>query len=649
MIVASRLILLLANLPLFHQADNRELLTAFIIGFRFDLAAALITITPPLLLLWLPAPWRLRLVLMTVCKWLTLIVLCIAAGFLWGDLLFFVEANRHITLEPTAILTDWSSMFRMLLRHYLWAAALLVIFWAGLGWWVFRVFKRAKSADAELDGWGWARAAFFLPVALITFIGIRGGVQKEPLKFADAIVGNNPFVASAAMNGWYSYLTETTKVKRPVSLISASEALTLTRSLVSRPDDRFLEEPPSPDSTGDAAFTYKSFHPLLRISPSTGSIVSEGEKLNLVLLVVESLNAAYLRSFGGAESVMPFLDSLAASSVCFTSCQSVGTRSFRGLSAILASYPNLSPDSYQLTILLPRLTGLGQLLSKQGYSTGFIHGAPLNSMGVTAIAKMTGYKRFLSQNDFPDSADNGSWGVWDHLALRRLSDALDESPEPVHYALFTLCTHSPWSLPKTFNPPFQRQRPKAMILNTYAYLDEALRDYFHYESLQPRFTRTVYVIIGDHTSHASELERFHIGCIFYAPGRLTPRFDDRLCSQFDILPSLLDLMGFEVPHSSFGSSLFTQPNRVQWTIMLQANILYWQEGTRILASELTHRLTLYNPSDTSPNPQDYLTAELELADLLTHRLEAVYQTAEMLARDNLFAPAESDAPSTASR
>jgi len=161
MIVASRLILLLANLPLFHQADNRELLTAFIIGFRFDLAAALITITPPLLLLWLPAPWRLRLVLMTVCKWLTLIVLCIAAGFLWGDLLFFVEANRHITLEPTAILTDWSSMFRMLLRHYLWAAALLVIFWAGLGWWVFRVFKRAKSADAELDGWGWARAAFF--------------------------------------------------------------------------------------------------------------------------------------------------------------------------------------------------------------------------------------------------------------------------------------------------------------------------------------------------------------------------------------------------------------------------------------------------------------------------------------------------------
>jgi len=639
LLLLSRLIFLITNHSQLNTADGSEILRALLVGFRFDFATALITITLPLLPLWIPLPWPVRKRVLTLSTTLSVIFFILISAFLWGDLFFYFEANRHLTLEPFGIITDFRSVFRMIVEEYLLASCLLIVFLVGISWWVLRLFNWSRKCESDVGGWGWKRVTLWIPLVLITFIGIRGGVQKEPLKSADAVIGSSPFLANLALNGWYSFLTEATKDQRPVKLMPEEESIAVVRELIRRDDDRFLDNFPAA-SVEDSAAIKPPKYPLLRISPATGKITRDGEKLNLVLIVVESLNADFLQSFGGADSAMPFLDSLARQSVIFTNFQAVGTRSFRGLCALLAAYPNLGSDAYHLTFTLPRLTGLGGILTSEGYAARFMHGAPINSMGVTAICRMSGYPEFVSLEDFPKSADNGSWGAWDHLALQRMAQDMDQMPEPFHYGIFTLCTHAPWALPEEYSPRFPEDAPRADILNTFSYFDDALRDFFAKESKQPRFSRTLYLIVGDHTTHASEVERFRVGCIFYAPGRLEHRVENRLTSQLDILPSLLDLLGVEAPHSSFGSSLFSLPRRPEWAVLLQSNFLYWREGSRVLESGLTRTISLHDPLDRSSDPHDYLSTESARAAEMNQKLIAFYEVSEILSRENRFTNAQ---------
>lgn len=622
MLVWARLAFLLANYGQFKAAPSVELLEAFVIGFRFDIATALITITPPFLPLWTPLPSKMRARLAVASGWLAGALLVAAGTLLWGDLLFYSENSRHITLEPVDALADFSPLIQTVIHQYLAAFVGLILTMAGMIFLLVRLFGRARSAEIAHKGWDWKRLGLFFPVAVVTFIGVRGGLQREPLKSADALFGGTTFVSNLVTNGWYSFLTEAIKPQRPYDLMPDSVAVAELRGMTQPDGGEFISDK----------------YPLLRRTVPTAPIAAPGEKLNLVLIIVESLSAEFLQSFGGEVSIMPFLDSLAGKSLLYTNLQSVGVRSFRGVSAILTSFPNLAPDPYRITFLLPEMRGLGRILTEDGYAVRFMHGASVNSMGITAISQMAGYPEFVSRDDFPSSADNGSWGVWDHLALERMANDLDEMGEPSHYGVFTLGTHAPWTLPAGFIPRFAKDHPRAYLLNTFAYLDWALSQFFAREAVRDRFGRTLYVITGDHTTHSTEVDRFHIGCIFYAPGRITARADDRLASQLDIMPTILDLLGLEAVHSAFGSSLVSPHPRLEWSVHYQSNLLYYREGRRMLVSSIYRDIGLFDPADAQMSGGGFLAAEPGVADSLGFRLKVIYQMSEKLMRHNRIAP-----------
>jgi phosphoglycerol transferase MdoB-like AlkP superfamily enzyme len=355
-------------------------------------------------------------------------------------------------------------------------------------------------------------------------------------------------------------------------------------------------------------------------------------KMNVVLIVVESLNASYLPRFGGERNVMPFLDSLAGQSLIFTNCSSFGTRSFRGLCAITASIPNLGENPYAITLTLPKLRGLGTILKECGYRVRFMHAAAPGSMGVMAIARMAGYDQFESAADFEPSGQNNSWGVWDHLALERMSREMDNLREPFHYGLFTLCTHAPWDLPQEFEPPLGSDVPDAARLNTFAYLDGALRKFFAHEQRQKRFGHTLYVIVGDHTSHAAETERFRVGCLFYAPGHLRPEVRNYPVSHLDILPTILELCHVHTVHAAFGKSMFADTTG-RFVVTDQSNVYGWQKGNRILVCDAERALGLYDAADAE-RKQNLLTAEQGTAEQLRKEFCAFFQISETVLREN---------------
>ncbi len=617
----ARLAFLAVNFESFAVATGQEIFLAFIKGFRFDVATAMLSVTAPLLLLWIPASSKIRHRLSIASCWLSVAIIASASIVLIGDIFFFVENSHHVTMELVDMFSDAGSMAMMLIDGYLLSTLVAVGLLIGVIWFIFKTFQRSMSANEMQAGSDWRRIYYLIPILVITVIGARGGLQKEPLKSADAITGRSSILGNIVLNGWYTFLTEAVKSKRPDQFMDESIATAEVRRLV--------------DPDGD--YQDPKFPLLRRVTPKA-PVVESSERLNVVLIIVESLNAGYLQTFGGKQEVMPFLDSLSRQSLAFTNFNSIGTRSFRGVTAILASYPNLSVDSYRLTSLLPKLRGLGEIFQENGYAVRFMHGAPENSMGIEAICSMSGYELFVSEEDFPVGQSNGSWGIWDHIALERMSKEMDSMPEPFHYGIFTLCTHAPWTLPDGFVPRFDKETENGEILNTFVYLDGALRDFFDRESKCKRFARTVYVIVGDHTTHSDEIERFHVGSIFYAPSRIQPRVDTRLGDQLDLMPTILDAAGIETICSAFGTSLLAPFDSLEWGIHYQSGHLNFRFGNKMLVSSIIHNVGLYQIGNPDFSGGGLLKKEPETTKKMTFQLKALYQTTEMMMKFNRITP-----------
>jgi phosphoglycerol transferase MdoB-like AlkP superfamily enzyme len=622
MLALSRLLLITIHRSHFAGLPWQTMARAWGTGMRFDLATALLTITLPITLLWLPWPSRLVRHIITVASWLTALLLTVAAIFLWGDLLFFEENWHHLTFEPTNIFHDLGPMLKLVLREYPLHALGLILFCIVLvriTRWQYRPLIR----NPRRSRW-WSYPVMIALMCAMTVTGVRGGLQKEALRSSDAVIGAGPAsAANLALNGWYSFLvTMYDRSQPPEKRLPEADAIATTRQLIAAPQDRFESE----------------HYPLLRLTPSQAALVAPGEKLNVVLLAIESLNASYLQSFGGSKRVMPFLDSLAEQSRIYTHCSAVATRSFRGLCAILASLPNVGDNPYTLTFNLPQLRGMGDLFREHGYHARFMHAAAPGSQGIMAIAYMAGYPEFVSADNFPSSEFNGSWGVWDHLALEKMTQEMDSMPEPFHYGIFTLSTHAPWTLPAGFVAPFADSVENAQMLNTYAYLDVALKDFFAREAARERFHHTLYVIVGDHTSHASEAERFRIGCIFYAPGRLEPAVDDRSVSQLDVMPTILDLAGIDAENSCFGRSMMDSTRTDRYSLMSQSFLLYWEHRGRTYVTDGHRDLALFDPQRDPGGEENLLPAEPETAAELRHEFDAYYQTSKMLFSTNRIFP-----------
>jgi len=604
----------------FATVPGKDLWLVYWVGLRFDLATALGTLAAPTLLLWLPWPRAWKSWAHRVTLWLTAVCVVVAIGFMWGDLLFFEENGHHLTSEPADTThAMWPMVSTAFTEYPLQLAGLILLCW-GMVWAIRKQFR--LSAPAPMRWWGYPLR--LLLVGAATAIGIRGGLQKEPLKVTDAIISQHYAAANLALNGWYSFTATMIADHRDRPLATPNhEAIALTQKVVAGSRDHFES----------------STYPLYRRTTPAASIVHADERLNVVLIVVESLNATYLRALGGQVTVMPFLDSLASQSLLFTNCNSVATRSFRGVCAVLTSVPDLGDDALGITFALPKLRGMGEILHENGYHVRFLHGASPGSMGIEAVARMAGYEHFESSADFPESAQNGSWGVWDHLALERISEELDSLPEPFNYGMFTLCTHSPWKLPEGFKAPFSQSVPNFEILNSFAYLDASFRAFFAHEQQTGHFRRTLYVIIGDHTSHAiSEHELYHISDIFYAPGRIQPTRDDRMTSQLDVLPTVLDLAGIDSPHSSFGRSAVDPDSTPRYAVSVQGSLLYWRRPGFTLINDLRKDITLYDPADGDGETQNLLTSRPLIADSLRRELHAFYQTANSLIHSNRISP-----------
>jgi phosphoglycerol transferase MdoB-like AlkP superfamily enzyme len=184
-------------------------------------------------------------------------------------------------------------------------------------------------------------------------------------------------------------------------------------------------------------------------------------------------------------------------------------------------------------------------------------------MNFESFAGQAGIETFYDRDDYPYPNEHydGTWGISDHYMLNHSVELLSEYQKPFLTGIFTLSSHHPYTIPETY----QNRFPKGTlpIHESLGYADESVKQFFENASKTDWYENTLFVITADHTS-LSEHSRFQsklgslsIPVILFHPNdTLLLGRKSEVTQQIDIMPTILDLLGYGKPFFAFGKSAF---------------------------------------------------------------------------------------------
>jgi phosphoglycerol transferase MdoB-like AlkP superfamily enzyme len=332
----------------------------------------------------------------------------------------------------------------------------------------------------------------------------------------------------------------------------------------------------------------------------------------------------------GRKGYTPFLDSLAKRSLFFKNGFANARRSIEGVAAVMAGIPALMSEPFISSHFASNyFVGLGSMLSAHDYATSFFHGGNNGTMYFDSFAKSAGLNNYYGAVEYSNPEDNdGTWGIFDEPFLQFMKTRLDDSPQPFLASVFTLSSHNPYKVPAKYENRF----PKGPIdiLESVGYADYALLRFFQEAEKQPWYNQTLFVITADHTGLTylpesdNELSRFRVPVLFFHPKYEWPKEIDRdqIVQQIDIMPSVMDFLGYENKEMNYLSrSVFIPGERTatmyldgRYFLAAKDHFIDWSVGAE------PKMFALSDPAEKFP-----LTEPVERKHELEQRLKASIQ------------------------
>ena len=289
-------------------------------------------------------------------------------------------------------------------------------------------------------------------------------------------------------------------------------------------------------------------------------------KLNLVVIIEESLSAEYLGSFGNKEQITPNLDRLATQSLLFTSLYATGTRTVRGLEALALSIPPLPGSSI---VKRPGNNGFnswGEILKTHGYDTKYIYAGHGYFDNMNAFFSGNGYTIVDRSNFAKDEISfSNIWGVCDEDLFRKVIREANGSyanGKPFFSMVMTTSNHRPFTYPDNrIDIPSKSGRKGGV-----KYADYAIGRLIAESRNEPWFKDTIFVIVADHCAGSAgktdiPADKYRIPLLVYSPAHIKPSINDHLISQIDIAPTILGLMQVNYTSSFIGYDVLKHPER----------------------------------------------------------------------------------------
>ena len=486
---------------------------------------------------------------------------------------FFKNINSSIflwfgyTATTAGMLFEEKSYWLYILLYFLLAG--------GFVWTVFKltnIFRKRiekQPADSLNVRCIASRGIVWVLAVLLCLFGIRGRRGYNPIKVSEAYYCDDSFLNQLGINPSFNLLTsvldDLRKENRELHLMPYAEAISYARA--------------SLGIQGKA----DSNHVLRRRVVSAIS----PRRHNVVVILMESMSASLLKTFGQPDELTPTLDSLYRCSLAFTNCYSAGIHTNHGLTASLYSFPALMFRNLMKGTVTPHREGIPTILRREGYHNMFFmtHEAQYDNM--KAFFSTNGYDDIYSQENYPRDSVVNSFGVGDHFemnfALGKINAAARRH-NPFLATILTISNHPPYKVPTWFHA-----RSKEAEKQIVEYADWSIGQFLKAARREPWYRNTVFVIYADHgkmvgkTDGELPVSYNHIPLLIFGPD-VKPQLYDGLAQQVDIVPTVLGLLGLSYDYDGFGVDL----------LKTRRQMVFYSADNQVVARDY-QRCFVYNP------------------------------------------------------
>jgi phosphoglycerol transferase MdoB-like AlkP superfamily enzyme len=518
-----------------------EWVRAFVVGFHFDLAVAAVLFVP--LALWVGLVsyriWQSRFYrgLTTAglgIAWSVLIFLLLAEGF------FFEEFRSRFNTVAIDYLIYPSEVFGNLRASYNLPVlvGLCVALAVGPVWLGWRLVRHPAANLREGRVW------LLVWIGVATLFGLS--VRLDEARFS-AERTLNEIANNSSVSLLTAALTRNLDYAHFYPSQDRGAAFARARRLLLTPGAKYSGPPDS----------------LQRTIPGDPN----RPRLNVVLLLEESLGSEFWGVLGRPDTLTPRMDALARTeSLLFTNLYADGNRTVRGYEGVFCSFPPLPGDSIAVRDRSENVETLARVLSRDGYETMFLYAGRGLFDGTRAFTTANGWEHFVELKDFEKPAYTTVWGVCNEDLYDRTLEEMrkfHQRGEPFFVTTMSVSNHKPYLYPAGRIPedPLEKKRNHAV-----KYSDYALGRFFDQARKEAFWKDTIFVVVADHGarvygSQSVPIRSYEIPLVIAGPAVVKePQTIPTLGCQLDVAPTILGLIGRPYESTFFGRDLLAHPN-----------------------------------------------------------------------------------------
>ncbi|MDH4263494.1 MAG: LTA synthase family protein [Spirochaetia bacterium] len=550
--ILSKFLFLFFHRALTNDISYFDVFHSILYGMKYDLSAAAMCSASGIFLVFISHRYF-RLDERFSVRFSLILTAIIALIIFIADSIYFEEAQRHLGYEVTNFLTDPIGLTNFIFSRY-WFIIIIytAIFVFSLAYLFYKINPNI-SIDVEKKS-NISKSIVFpeiqlLLISLISIIMIRGGVQAFPLEPIHVNHLGNSSKASLALNGLYNAVYYSFKPH--------------AQNYMKKPDDFNESE-------------LKSILSEMYSEPFKIPVKNGFQKYNIVIIFLESWDAYHMKSYGNKNDVTPNFDRLRKQSLTTDYMFSGGTRTSEGLFASLCSYPNpLGQAIVKTTLEQHKYNCLPEILANDGYHNYFFQGTSEKLARTGDFVRKLGFHESYGEEDIKNPKLSKNWfGVHDPDLYDFIISKISEMKEPFIIGINTGTTHD-LKLPNGVSNRFSDLKENVM-----SFADEAIPLFLNeYKKNTELYNRTIFIMLADHTSHASvsNFNRYSIPFLIYAPGIIKPQKINIVASQRDVAPTIFDILNRPVPNSFAGKSILQKDINFRFAEYYHNGMLGWVE------------------------------------------------------------------------
>ena len=542
--------LLIGNYEHIQQVRAGDILKCFTVGFRYDATAISYFMLPMGLLLSL-SPNRIF-----SRKWFNKSIVLYASALVSGGLLLEVFGAgffEQYGVRPNWLAIDYIDRPQevgayIAQRYPLWIVPIMMAAsFTGL----YFIFTRVFWRKGEPTGPAWSRPIAAALILACCIVAARGSIAETPLRSGEAYFCDNKVITQATLNSFYT-LANATK-----NLLNDNQG---AEDLQQYPPfdkaARVVQEILTPASDAPAHLQERPFWRKID--------TNRPEKdYNVVVIVMESMTGKLVGAVDPDSSQTPSLDAICKESLFFERMYAVADRTSRAMVGIFCGHPDLQGRS-----LMKRERSQGHFLTlpalfkQRGYRTLFVYGGDPEFDNMKAFFGSAGIERFIGEQQMKGPGLKSNWGFHDEVVFDKAHETFSSMGDEKFFSIIlTTSNHKPFDVPTGRIRLNRTEHAELLRVNGLRYADWALGEFFAKAKRADYFKNTIFVLVADHPYEGMSPEApldvpgYRIPCAIYAPGIIEPARVPVTCSQVDIAPTILALLGGSYEHGFLGRNV----------------------------------------------------------------------------------------------